>query len=126
MLEPITDSRSQEFFDAAKRGELLIQRCPACARFQFYPRRHCLHCGSLDVEWAKAAGTGTLHTFSVVHRTPNPEFAEETPYVFAIVELDEGVRLTTRIVDVPFEELRCELPVEVVFTDRLPMFTVRR
>jgi uncharacterized OB-fold protein len=67
-----------------------------------------------------------LHTFSVVHRTPNEEFAGETPYVFAIVELDEGVRLTTRIVDVPFEALRCDMPVEVVFTDVLPMFTARR
>src|SRR5690349_15984627 len=106
MLAPITDERSQEFFDAAARGELLIQRCPACERFQFYPRRHCVHCGSLEVVWVRAAGSGKLHTFSVVHRTPNAEFADETPYVFAIVELDEGVRMTTRIIDVPFDELR--------------------
>lgn len=126
MLEPITDARSQEWFTAVRRGELLIQRCTSCDRFQWYPRRGCVHCGSLDVEWATAAGTGTLHTFSVVHRTPNPEFADETPYVFAIIELDEGVRMTTRIVDVPFDELRCDLPVEVKFGGDLPAFTVRR
>src|SRR4051812_35764347 len=125
MLELIKDQRSQEWVAAAAAGRLLIQRCSACERFQFYPRRHCAKCGSLDVEWAQAAGTGTLHTFSVVHRTPNEEFAGETPYAFAIVELDEGVRMTTRIVDVPFEELRCEMPVQVVFRE-LPMFTARR
>jgi len=125
MLKPITDQRSQEWFHAAARGELLIQRCADCEAFQWYPRGHCAACGSPNVDWHQAQGTGTLHTFSVVHRTPNAEFADETPYVFAIVELVEGVRLTTRIVDVPFEELRCDMPVKVVFGGDLPTFTRR-
>ena len=75
----------------------------------------------------QAAGTGTLHTFSIVHRTPNPEFADRTPYVFAIVELDEGPRMSTMIVDVDFDALVCDMPVRVVFPASagvvLPMFT---
>lgn len=74
-----------------------------------------MHCGSAEVEWLEAAGTGRLHTFSVIHRTPNEEFAPFTPYVFAIVELDEGPRMATNIVDVPHAELACEMPVRVVF-----------
>lgn len=51
-----------------------------------------------------------------MHRTPNPEFAGKAPYVFAIVELDEGVRMSARIVGTPHEQLACDMPVRVVFT----------
>lgn len=112
---PITDELSEEWFAATREGRLLIQRCGRCGKNQFYPRRICRHCGSGDVEWLEASGSGRLHTFSVIHRTPNAEFAPLTPYVFAIVELDEGPRMATNIVDVPHEELRCDMPVEVVF-----------
>jgi uncharacterized OB-fold protein len=126
---PITDRRSEEWFAAAAEGRLLVQRCTACGRHQFYPRRHCAACGVLDVEWTEATGTGRLHTFTVVHRTPNAEFGARTPYVFAIVELDEGPRMTTSIVGVPFDRLRCDMPVHVVFPEAaegapvLPVFT---
>lgn len=129
-LQPITDARSREFFDAAAEGRLLIQRCRTCRTPQFYPRAHCTTCFSADIEWVEASGRGTLHTFSVVHKTPNPEFAADTPYVLAIVDLDEGVRMTSRVVDVPLDEVCCEMPVRVVFPDRaadgdtpMPMFT---
>jgi uncharacterized OB-fold protein len=128
MRTPIPDEHSQAYWDAAAEGRLLIQRCGACGEHQFYPRRHCAACLAPDPEWVEAAGTGRLHTFSVVHRTPNSEFAEDTPYVFAIVELDEGVRMSARVVDVPHDELACDMPVRVVFTPltddiTLPNFT---
>jgi uncharacterized protein len=125
---PIMDERSAEWFAAAGEGRFLLQRCGPCGQVQFYPRRHCAQCGSLDVTWIEAAGTGRLHTYSVLYRTPNQEFAEDLPYVFAIVERDEGPRVTTRIVGVAFDELTCDMPVEVVFPEGqpvLPVFTSR-
>jgi uncharacterized OB-fold protein len=113
---PIADEHSQAYWDAAAEGRLLIQRCGACGQFQFYPRRHCTACLAPEPEWHEARGTGRLHTFSVIHRTPNAEFAGECPYVFAVVELDEGVRMSARMVDTPHEELACDAPVRVVFT----------
>jgi uncharacterized protein len=122
---PITDHLSEEWFAAAADHRLLIQRCSACDNTQFYPRRLCVHCGSDHVEWLQAAGTGRLHTFSVIHRTPNQEFAPFTPYVFAIVELDEGPRMATNVIGVSHEELRCDMSVKAVFPasgDGKPVF----
>jgi uncharacterized OB-fold protein len=105
---PILDARSRVFFEAAVEGRLLIQRCRSCSSYQFYPRAHCTRCFATDPEWVEASGRGTLHTFSIVRRTPNPEFSADCPYVFAIVDLEEGVRLTANLVDVeePRDSLR--------------------
>ena len=124
---PQTDGLSEEFWAAAREGRLLIQRCADCGEHQWYPRAHCLRCGGAPA-WVEASGRGVVHTFTVVRRSTNPEFAPDTPYVFAIIALEEGVRMAARVVDVPFEDLRCELPVRVVFPPAddetpLPCFT---
>lgn len=121
---PLADEHSQPYWDAAARGELLIQRCARCGAHQFYPRRHCVACTAPDPEWVRVSGRGRLHTFSVVHRATNPEFGDDCPYVFAIVELDEGPRVSTRIVDAPLDMLRCDSPVTLVAPteDGLPYF----
>jgi hypothetical protein len=116
MRSPIADDHSRAYWEAAADGRLLIQRCAACGEHQFYPRRHCAACLAPDPEWVQARGTGRLHTYSVVHRTPNAEFAGDAPYVFAIVALDEGVRMSARVVETPHEQLACDMPVRVVFT----------
>lgn len=125
---PQTDALSEPYWEAVAQGRLLIQRCEACGTHQWYPRAHCLACGGGQPAWVEAGGRGTVHTFSVVHRTPNPEFADDTPYVFAIVALEEGVRMASRIVGVAPANVRCEMPVRVVFPAgdgpvTLPCFT---
>ena len=126
---PIIDEVSAPWFEAAREGRFLLQKRDADGGFQWYPRAHAL--GTLDegVSWVEASGRGTIHTFTVVHRTANAEFAEDCPYVLAIVELDEGPRITTRIVDTPPDSVRIGQPVEVRFTSVsddvvLPYFTV--
>jgi uncharacterized protein len=113
---PVLDELSGVYWRAAHEGRLLLQRCTSCGRHQFYPRGHCVHCFAADPAWVEARGTGRLHTFSVVHRTSAPAFRDEVPYVFAIVELDEGPRITANVVDVPIDRLVCDMPVRVVFT----------
>lgn len=123
---PYLDELAAAWYDAAREGRLLIQRCAACERFQFYPRAHCVHCHGARVVWHEASGRGRLHTFSVVRYTPNEEFAGEVPYVFAIVELEEGVRVSAQLVGADADALACELPVRVAFQRRddlvLPCF----
>lgn len=109
---PLPDEHSERYWDALSTGRLLIQRCQACRAHQFYPRRHCIRCFAPDPDWVEARGTGRLHTFSVLHRSANPEFAGDCPYVLGIVELDEGVRVTARI-DVPIPALACDLPLQL-------------
>jgi uncharacterized OB-fold protein len=91
------DALSRPFWEAAARHELFLQRCADCGRFQFYPRPFCLACQSDTVAWVSAAGTGTVYSQTTVHLQIAPEF--DPPYIVAVVELDEGVRLTTNIID---------------------------
>ena len=127
-LLPVPDPVSRPYWDAAADHRLVIQRCTECARHQFYPRRHCTHCGSLKLEWTEAAGHGTVHTFTVIHRNSSPGFSTAVPYAFAIVDLPEGVRMSANIVGVDAEKVRVGMPVHVTFEGRsedlsLPQFT---
>jgi uncharacterized OB-fold protein len=99
------------FFEAAARGELRYQRCPACGQRQFYPRLLCTACGG-DVEWALASGRGVVHTYTIVRQHGQAPFREELPYAVAIVELEEGVRMMGNVSDCPVEQVRIGMPVE--------------
>jgi uncharacterized OB-fold protein len=127
-VAPQADQFSERYWSAARDGTLLIQRCRSCGRYQFYPRAHCAHCFAPDPEWTQASGRGRLHTYAIIHRTPNAEFAADCPYVLAIIELDEGPRITARIVG-ETGDLACDQPVRAVFTPAgeagvLPNFAV--
>jgi len=107
------------FWEGCARGELRVQRCRACARHYFPPRPFCPRCHSGDVEWVRASGRGTLHTYVINHR-PARGFEADGPYAIAIVELDEGPRLMSNIVGVAStpENLRLDMPVVVTFEAR--------
>ena len=90
---------SAPFWEAASEGRLLYQRCPSCGHRQFYPRALCTACGATP-EWAEASGRGEVHTFTVVRQHGGKAFREELPYVVAIVELSEGVRMMGTLTDV--------------------------
>jgi uncharacterized OB-fold protein len=114
---PTPDDDTRTFWDAARQGKLLIKRCAACGRAHYYPRSFCPHCWSPEVSWEEASGRGSLYTYSVVHQNDLPPFNERVPYVAAIVDLDEGPRAMTNIVDCEFDALRVGMPVEVEFRD---------
>jgi uncharacterized OB-fold protein len=123
---PQIDPSTQEFWDGTRRGVLRIKQCGDCGARHYYPRPFCPACWSTNVEWIDAAGTGTLYTYSVVHANDLPSFRSRVPYVVAIVDLDEGPRMETNIVDCPFDELRVGMRVAVAFEDEgelvLPRF----
>jgi len=105
------DALDRVFFEAAARGELLYQRCPACHHGQFYPRLLCTACGG-DVGWATATGRGVVHTFTIVRQHGQPPFKGELPYAVAMVELEEGVRMLGSVTGCPVERVRIGMPVE--------------
>lgn len=126
-LLPSVYALTEPFWAAAREGRLLIQRCRSCGAYQWYPRGHCRYCLAAEPEWVEASGKGRVHTFTIVERSSAPGL--EAPYVFAVVELEEGVRLAANLIDVPPGRISCELPVHVAFeklTDEitLPQFTV--
>lgn len=125
---PVTDALTLPFWDAARDGRLVFQRCADCGYAQFYPRPHCTRCHGVSVAWETASGRATLYSFSVVRRSAVPGFADDLPYVFALVDLEEGPRLTTNVIGVPIERLRCGMGLRVTFRAAtaeitLPLFT---
>jgi uncharacterized OB-fold protein len=114
---PAPDADTQPFWDGCKAGRFLVKRCADCGRASYYPRPFCPRCWSGRVAWEAASGRATLYTFSVVRVNDLPPWPDRVPYVAAIVELDEGPRAMTNVVDCPFEELRVGMPLAVTFTD---------
>jgi uncharacterized OB-fold protein len=125
---PHPTPETQEFWDAAKTGDLLLQRCNTCSNVYFPPRPFCPACASRSVSSFKATGRGTLHSYVINHR-PAPGFEQDAPYAIAVVKLDEGPKMMTTMVDVAQtpEALVLDMPVEVAFeavsdTVSLPKF----
>ena len=95
---PVVNADSAPYWEGAREGRLLLQRCGDCGALRFFPRYLCTACGSDRVEWAEASGRGTVHSFTIVHRAAFPEFQARTPYVVALIDLEEGPRMMTNIV----------------------------
>jgi uncharacterized OB-fold protein len=95
-----------DWWEATERPVLLVQTCEECGHRQHYPRAVCLDCGADRLGWIEASGNGTVYSFTVSHLSPDPE-RFEPPYVVALVDLTEGVRLVTRIVTSEPDSLQC-------------------
>ncbi len=123
---PVPDAETAPFWEAVAAGRLDLQRCRSCSRHVFYPRSLCPHCGGADLDWVTVSGRGTVYSFTVVHRAP-AEFQDEAPYVVALVELEEGARMLTRLIGVEPAAVRVSMPVEVTLQGepRLPYFRPR-
>ncbi len=114
---PTPTPTSQPFWDALSEHKVRIQYCPACEEHIYYPRAHCPHCLSRDLEWREIAGTGTVYTYTIARRPTAPPWADDVPQQIAVVELDEGPRLTTELVNVAPEDIQVGLRVKPVFED---------
>jgi uncharacterized OB-fold protein len=108
---PAPDRVSAPFWAAADEGRLLYQECPACDHRQFYPRAVCTACGA-DPEWAEASGRGVVHTYTVVRQYGAPPFRDELPYVVAMIELEEGVRMLGNVTDCDVDAVEIGMPVQ--------------
>ena len=115
---PVATPESDFFWEKARHHELWIQKCSDCGDPFFYPRMVCPTCLSENLEWFKTSGKGFLYSYMINHRPP-PGFEDDAPYAIAIVQLDEGPRMMTNIVDIENtpENLILDMPLEVVFED---------
>lgn len=126
--EPAVNVETQPFWSAATEGRLVLARCDRCESVIWYPRQFCPRCHTTDVSWFDASGRGHVYSFTIVRQAP-PPWRDSLPYVIAYVELDEGPRVLTNIVDVDVREVVVGAEVRVVF-DRsaegvgVPRFTL--
>jgi uncharacterized protein len=112
---PRPTALSKPFWDATARHELVLQRCTIDGHYEWTPQVACSKCLNESLEWVAVTGLGQVYSYSVVHRPQGPEF--EVPYIVAIVELDEGPRMLTSLVDIGPDEVKIGMPVEVRFED---------
>lgn len=113
--QPLIEDESRPFWDALKDHRLLIKRCNACGEFHYYPRPFCPECWSDDVEWHEASGRATVYSYSTVYVNDLPPFGPQVPYVAAVVELEEGPRMMTRLVDCTRDDVTIGMAVEATY-----------
>lgn len=106
---------SAPYWEAAQRSELRMQQCGECRHVRFPPAVLCPRCLSESAQWMRLSGRGTVFSWIVVHQSQHPAFNADTPYNVTIVELEEGPRLHTTLIDCTNDQIRIGLPVEVVF-----------
>jgi uncharacterized protein len=121
---PLSPELTRPFWEAAKRHELRMPRCTTCDHVFFYPRSECPRCLSTHLEWVQVSGRARLHSFTVVQQPANAAFRDDVPYVYAVVQLDEGPRLVSNIVQCDIDTLRVDMPLEAVFDDVTPEWTL--
>jgi uncharacterized OB-fold protein len=111
---PIVTEDSAVFWDAAAEGRLVAQRCGECGVLRHPPRPMCPHCRSLQIDVVELSGRGTLYSYAVLHHPRSPAF--DYPLLTALVDLDEGIRVVSNLVDVEAGDVRIGMPLEVTFT----------
>ena len=112
------------FWDTARQRRLAVQRCRGCGAHRFPARDLCSRCLSREVEWVTVSGRGSVFSWAVMHQVYHPGFADQVPYAVVVVELEEGARVVSNLVDCPVGEIRAGMPVEVVFDDVTPEVTL--
>lgn len=121
---PTIVGETKPYWEACKRGELLLQRCDDCQGYQFYPRAICADCWSTNIRWVPSSGRGTVWSYTITYQNRTPGFAEELPYVVALVELEGGVKMFTNIVECKPADVKIGMPVQVTFVRATPDVTI--
>ena len=114
---PTIEPESRPFWDAAREGRFLIARCGSCGRAHHYPRPFCPFCWSEDVSWEDASGRATLYTYSTVFMNDLQPFKAALPYIAAVVDLEEGPRVMTNVIDCAPADLRIGMALQVDFRE---------
>lgn len=110
---PVLTEDNEGFWTAAAEHRLVVQRCTACQRVLHPPRPMCPGCGSIELDFVDASGRGTVYSYAILHHPQNPAF--DYPVLAALIDLDEGVRVVTNLVEVEPADVRIGMPVEVTF-----------
>jgi uncharacterized protein len=114
--QPITPE-AKPYWDGLKERKLLLPRCADCGHTFFYPRVLCPRCHCRAIQWIQASGRGRLYAFGIAHQSFNRAFKVPPPYVLAMIELEEGPRMVSNLINIEADPsvVKCDMPLEVVF-----------
>ena len=123
--EPIPTKITEEFWEAARNEEFLLQYCVETGQAQFFPRPVSAFTGGRDLEWRKSEGKGEIYSYTITRRGP-PPFRDAGPYLIATVELEEGVRVLSNVIDCKFDDIKIGMKVEMAWVEagayKFPVF----
>ncbi len=111
---PTPDADSEQLWKGLKEGKLFLQHCEDCGHIQYYHQAICRHCLGENLVEKEASGKGIVYSYSVVYRAPGPAFKNEIPYAVVLVELEEGPRMISSMVDIDPELVEFDMKVEMV------------
>jgi uncharacterized protein len=116
---PQINAVTRPFWDAAALGRLRMQCCRDCGAFTWPPRPACSECGSTELAWTELSGRGSVYSFTVIRQVVGgaaaKAFEPDIPYVVAWIDLAEGPRLVSNVIDCPIEQVTIGMAVEVLF-----------
>jgi uncharacterized protein len=127
---PNLDEDIAPFWEAVRESRFVLMQCQTCGEW-YFPAAYCRHHDNEpfmgNMAWKEASGRGKVFVNTVQRRAFQPAFADEVPYVFALIELDEGPMFGSNIIGCQPEDVHTGMPVEVVFVERgssgvLPLF----
>jgi uncharacterized OB-fold protein len=121
---PTIEPETEEYWKAAKRHELFLQRCNACEEVIHFPRVMCYRCLSEDLGWFKSTGLGSVYSFTIIHQVAHLGFEPEVPYVYAIIDLDDGARMISNVVNIDPSAVEVGMRVQVTFDDVTPEISI--
>lgn len=124
-MEPPVTPTTEPYWEATRAHKFLLQWCTDCNKAVFFPREVCPACLGDSLEWRESPGRGQVYTYTVEYRPQNPNMP--APYTVALVELEEGVRLMTNVVDCDPESVTVGMPVQLAWEPlsdgrNLPLF----
>jgi len=128
---PITaNALDEQFWNFSAQKKLCFQQCKSCKAWRHLPRYMCAKCGSEQWCWEESQGKGSIYSWTVVHLPMHPAFTDDVPYAVAIIELEEGVRMVARLLDIELDQLALGFKVEVCYEEKpneplLPYFRPR-
>ena len=128
---PQPSEESAPFWEALKERRLVVQRCAACGAICHPPRAKCGSCGAMEFVWQESEGRGEVHSYVITHQAVHPALRGYTPFATVEVALDEGVHITSNLIDTPPEQVAIGQRVQVEFLDVgegvvLPVFRRQR
>lgn len=108
---------TEPFWQGIKDHQLLLQRCDDCGAFRFIPKEVCPGCASVQSTWTPVSGAGKVYSYSTVYRGTGTAFQDDLPFTVVMVELAEGPRIISHLIDCAPDQVKIDMPVAVVFED---------
>jgi uncharacterized protein len=114
---PVVTDDNRQYWEYCKKHELRMQKCTQCGCIRFPAGFLCPQCHSLEADWIKISGLGKIYSYVVFRTAYHPAYQNDIPYVVGLIRLAEGPQMESNIVGCRVEDVKIDMPVQVVFDD---------